>query len=310
MKVVRKKSELKIANGTVVALGNFDGIHTGHAKILNVLTSRAAVLGVPSLVYTFEPHPMKLVSPKKSPALITLLDKKIELIKSFGIKKLVLARFDETLRRHNPREFVQRVLVDELHAKEVIIGHDFSFGRAKSGTAEVLNKLGMEKDAGFKVRIVPAHKKNGKVVSSSSIRELIRAGDISSASKLLGRDFELTGTVVRGRSIGKKLGFPTANIKTPSELMPSDGVYAALVRLGKHGKKLYPSVANIGIAPTFKRKKIILEVHLLDFKGSIYGKDIVVTFIKKIRNEKKFSSAEKLKQAIGLDIKKAKKILK
>ena len=309
MKIIKTKKGLTNINGAVVTLGNFDGVHLGHQKILKTVAAKAGKLGAPSVVYTFEPHPMKVVQPKKRLELIIPgAQEKARLIKEFDIDYLVLARFTKGFATKHPADFVRDVLVRGLGAREVYVGSDYSFGRGRRGTVEYLKKLGIE--AGFKVVVVGAAMSGGEVISSSRIRGLIKDGDVSGAQKLLGRAFEVTGRVVRGRDIGSSMGFPTANLKTASELIPGDGVYAATVTIGKGGRKLHRAVANVGNAPTFKRNKTIVEVHLLDFKGSIYGKYIQVQILKKLRNEIRFASADQLKARITKDVALARKVLR
>lgn len=293
-----------ISGGPVVTLGNFDGLHLGHRKILSKIVKRAHSLGVPSVVYTFVPHPLKIVAPDKSPPLITTPEEKAELISELGIDFLVLARFTKGFAAKHPREFIEDVLWKGLRPREVWVGHDYAFGKGKQGTTGYLEKLGAE--LGFKTGVVAAHKKSGAVISSSRIRVLIKQGQVKEAAELLGREFSLTGCVVKGRGAGLPLGFPTANLKTRNELIPKDGVYAAVVELKS---KLYPAVVNIGPAPTFKRRKKIVEVHILDFTATIYDKNIKVFFIKKIRDVQKFATTGELAEQIARDVKKARRAL-
>ncbi|MBI5560663.1 MAG: bifunctional riboflavin kinase/FAD synthetase [Deltaproteobacteria bacterium] len=304
MKVVTNESGIGKVKGAVVTLGNFDGLHLGHQKILRKVYSRANKLARPSLVYTFEPHPLKVVAPGKSPPIIISLGDKLELLEGFGIGCCVLARFTKELAQTHPEEFVREVLVGQLSAREVWVGHDFSFGRGRKGTVRHLKTLG--KKFGFKVFVLPAYRKLGSIVSSSRVRGLIKKGDVEEAGKLLGRYFSLKGKVVRGRDIGRKLGFPTANLVTPCELIPKDGVYAGFVSFNGKG---YQGVINIGRAPTFRRISSVIEVHILDFRRSIYGKDIRVSLVKRIRDEVRFKRAEDLAGQIKRDILMARKIL-
>ncbi len=303
MKVIRDIVGGGVPKKAVVTLGNFDGVHTGHKRILERVCSRAKELGVESLVYTFEPHPLKVLAPAKSPPLLTTLEEKVSLIEECGISTLVVASFTKEFASRRPDEFVGKVLAEELEASEVIIGHDFSFGRAKRGTIEHLKELGME--YGFSVEVVKAHEMLGGVVSSSRIRKLIGSGDVTAAAKLLGRRHSIKGRVVRGRSLGKEIGFPTANLKVTEGLVPQPGVYAVTVEVHGTGSGELTAVANIGSAPTFDRKKTLLEVHIIDFEGSIYGKDIVVDFYEKLREEERFSSPQELGAQIARDVKRA-----
>ncbi len=304
MKVVRTPDQIEGTNGVVLTLGNFDGIHLGHQKILKTLKERAEKTGLPSVVYTFEPHPRKVVSPEKGPPLIITQEEKIALIEGFGIDYLLLAHFTKEFAATHPREFVEDVLAKRLRVREVWVGHDYSFGRGREGSVEYLKE--MAERLGFRVGVIPAFKKEGVIVSSSLIRRLVKEGDVKRAATFLGRPFSLTGKVVKGEDRGTELGFPTANIEVREELLPKEGVYAGLSTI--EGRR-YQSVVNVGRAPTFDRKKTIVETHILDFSGIIYGKDIRVTFVDRIRDEKKFPTVEELTEQIKKDITMARRLL-
>ncbi|MEK7314203.1 MAG: bifunctional riboflavin kinase/FAD synthetase [Deltaproteobacteria bacterium] len=300
MKVIRGKTTIPGIKASVVTLGNFDGVHLGHGKILKSVVKRARAIGANSIIYTFEPHPLKVIAPKKSPPLITTLERKIKRISAIKPDYLVLANFTKEFAATHPKEFAEKALKKTLRAKEVRVGHDFSFGKRKLGTAESLKKLGNA--LRFKVFVIPAYKKDGSIVSSSRIRTLVKNGEVFEANRLLGYPFSLTGRVVKGRSVGKKLGFPTANIKTDNELLPCRGVYAAYAVIGK---KRRPAVVNIGTAPTFKRGKTIIEAHILGFKCSIYGRIVLIEFMKMLRPEERFKNKEELSLRIKKDVKAA-----
>ncbi len=291
------------AGDKVLTLGNFDGLHLGHRKILEKVRERAGKLGCASVVYTFEPHPLKVVAPEKSPPLILDPEKKTELVASLGIDYMVIARFTKGFAAKHPRQFVLEELVP-LRVREVWVGHDFSFGKGKSGTAEYLEALGRE--LGFSVRVASAYRKGGDVVSSSRIRGLVAVGRVGEAGRLLGRPFSIRGRVVRGMDRGKELGFPTANLEARSELLPADGVYAAYAVL--EGKRI-EAVVNVGTAPTFGGKKRCIEAHILGFRGDIYGKDIEVEFVRRLRGERAFASMDALARRISKDAERAGRIL-
>ncbi|MEE8575475.1 MAG: bifunctional riboflavin kinase/FAD synthetase [Thermodesulfobacteriota bacterium] len=305
MKII-KDGQKRIVKDAVLTLGNFDGLHLGHRLILKKLTKRAAELGAPSIVYTFEPHPLKIVSPLISPQLITTLKDKIKLIEETGVDFIHLAKFTKEFAAKHPRDFVQDILVNKMNVREVLVGHDYKFGKGKCGTIDYLKKLGLE--FGFGVSVIPAYIKGGKVVSSSRVRALVKSGSVRSAAALLGRDFVITGKVVRGKNLGKEIGFPTANLKSKAELIPLKGVYAVYVTIGGKRRK---GVMNIGFAPTFEggSKKISLEVHILNFNSDIYGREVEVSFIRRLRGEKVFKNAKELASRIKIDIKRARKIL-
>ncbi|MFQ5586440.1 MAG: bifunctional riboflavin kinase/FAD synthetase [Thermodesulfobacteriota bacterium] len=304
MKVIESDKSYRATKPTVLTLGNFDGVHLGHQRILQRVVQRAEQLNLPSVVYTFDPHPLKVVAPHKSPPLITTGSDKARLIASFGISRLVLAQFTREFAAQHPTEFVEDVLMNQLKVREVWVGHDYTFGRGKRGTVEYLKELG--RGFGFAVHVVPAQKKNGTIVSSSLVRRYIQGGNVRDAAQLLGRHYTITGTVVEGDRRGREIGFPTANIASDGELMPKDGVYAAYVNLGR---KRRPGVANIGLAPTFGREHPVLEVHIIDFKRPIYGREVRIEFVERLRGERSFNDVGGLVRQITRDIEKAREAL-
>lgn len=305
MEVIKDIKKLKgKIKPPILTLGNFDGVHLGHQRILERVRMRARELDCPSVVYTFEPHPLKVIAPHKSPPLITTFEEKGRLIAQFGIDYLICAHFTKEFASQHPRRFVKEVLVDGLSVKEVWVGHDYAFGSGKKGTVGYLKRLG--KEFGFGVHIIPAYKRGGGVVSSSRVRGLIQKGRMKEGTVLLARYYSVTGRVVKGRDRGKGLGFPTANIMANSELLPRKGVYAVFVNLGK---KTYPGVANIGISPTFGEGRLTFEVYILGFKSNIYGRGIKVAFVNRIRDEVRFEAPELLVDAIGKDVERAGGIL-
>lgn len=298
MKVIRKGIGVKGIKGGVVTLGNFDGIHAGHQSILRRVVKRARSLGRPSVVYTFDPHPLKVVAPHKSPQLILDMKDKESVIRGLGVDFLVFARFTRAFASKHPAEFVEEVLVKGLKAKEVWVGADFSFGKGRTGTLEYLKSMG--KEFGFKAFGMGPYKKGGAVVSSSRVRGLIKSGEVKKAGVLLGRPYTVKGRVVKGRGIGRGLGFPTANVGVTSEIIPLGGVYAghAVIK-----DKRYPAVVNIGIAPTFGRRRLSVEAHILGgFKENIYGKEIRVEFSRRLRSERKFRDKDALARQILRDM--------
>lgn len=286
-----------------MTLGNFDGVHLGHMRILNRVLGRARLLGVPAVVYTFEPHPLKIVAPHRSPQLLLGVNDKVRLLKEAGIDCLVLARFTKGFAAKHPREFIEEELVAN-RVSEVWVGHDFSFGHGRTGTVEYLKELGAELD--FRVVVAPAYMRRNSVVSSSRIRELVKAGDLKAAAVLLGRRYSIQGRVVRGRKVGKGLGYPTANITVTSELLPGDGVYAGYAVVDGLRHK---AAINVGSAPTFGVDGRRIEAHLLDFAGNIYGKRVEVVFVKRLRDVTAFASTEALVSQIERDVKKARAML-
>lgn len=302
MQIIKKSRNIKSG---VLTLGNFDGVHLGHQEILKKVKTRAELLGCPSIVYTFEPHPIKVVAPHKHLPLITTFDDKIELIKRFDIDFLICARFTKEFASQHPREFVKNELVKRLNVQEVWVGHDYAFGRGKLGTVDYLKEMGDE--FGFKAHVVPAFKKGSAIVSSSKIREAVLNGDVKKAETLLGRLYSISGKVIKGRNRGKQMGFPTANIDTQNELIPKNGVYAVFCEM----KGLnYQAVVNIGTNPTFEDNgSVNIEVHIMDFNGSLYGRRLKIHFAQRIRDEIKFKTVDELVKQIKKDIKKARALL-
>ncbi|MFQ5736836.1 MAG: bifunctional riboflavin kinase/FAD synthetase [Thermodesulfobacteriota bacterium] len=305
MKVLKNGRGARAIKSCVLTLGNFDGLHLGHGRIIKKVVKRAEALGCPSVVYTFEPHPLKVVSPHKSPPLLLDLEDKIRLIEGFGVDYLVLARFTREFAERHPAEFVEEVLVKTLSVSEVWVGHDFSFGRGRTGTVELLKSLGGA--FGFSASAIPAFVKLGGVVSSSRIRALVKEGGVKEAAALLGRGYSIKGKVVKGENLGREIGFPTANLRTTSELLPADGVYAAYATFSGQRRG---AVVNIGTAPTFGGRERCVEVHIFGFEGSIYGRKMEVSFVRRLRSETAFGSKEALVRQIEKDSKRARRILK
>ena len=304
MKIFKTSRALsRVVRGPILTLGNFDGLHLGHRKIISKVSERARRLDSPSVVYTFEPHPLKVVAPSMSPPMIVDAVAKAALVEALGIDFMVIAEFTKEFAAKHPRAFVEEEIVP-LRPREVWVGHDFSFGKAKAGTVDYLRHLGEE--FGFTVLVIPAYMKGGEVVSSSRIRKLVSVGRLAEAAGLLGRNFSMSGKVVKGRNIGRELGFPTANLSTGAELMPADGVYAA--RAAGSGKR-HGAIVNIGVAPTFGGKARCVEVHILGFRDNIYGKKIEVEFVRRLRGERAFKSKEALITQIRKDSERAARVL-
>ncbi|MEW6109761.1 MAG: bifunctional riboflavin kinase/FAD synthetase [Nitrospirota bacterium] len=297
----------KITTGfdkSVITLGNFDGLHLGHQELIKMVIKRAKEIGALSLVVTFRPHPLKILAPEKCPPLISIYEEKIRLFEKLGIDALVKIPFTLDFSSMTPRDFVKNILCDLLGAKEIFVGYNYRFGKGREGNIKKLKELGEE--FGFSVIEVEQISLNGVVISSTKIRQLLKNGEVEQAAGFLGRDYAITGIVVKGDGRGKGLGFPTANIASKHAIIPSDGVYA--VRLFARDK-YYNGVANIGMRPTFDKKELAVEVHVFDFNEDLYGEEITVYFIKKIREEKKFLNAEALIRQIKSDIGVAKEIL-
>mgnify|MGYP005831603509 CR=1 FL=1 len=284
-----------VADGSVVTIGNFDGVHVGHHAILSLVKQRARELVVPSIVVTFHPHPRKVLSSPEHLRLLLDKKEKCALLEKIGIDALVTLNFDKSFASQTPVEFIERWLM-KFNPKAVVVGYDFSFGRGGAGTLEILKEEG--KIRGFVVEVVEASRVDGMVVSSSRIRNLIEAGEIAKANRMLGRPYSLHGSVVKGHGRGRKIGFPTANIDSSAEVVPADGVYAGEVVLA--GNAL-PAMVNIGTNPTFEDMVRTIEACILDFDGDIYGREAEVRFLERIRPEIKFNSVEELVKQIEKD---------
>jgi riboflavin kinase/FMN adenylyltransferase len=315
MEIKRLEDIKEPPKNTIITIGNFDGVHLGHQKIIREVVLSAKRHKGTSVVMTFDPHPVKFFHPERDFHLLTLCDEKAKIIEKLGVDILLCVRFDRNFASLMPENFIKDILVDKLQTKEIIIGPDYRFGKGKKGDIELLKKEG--KKYGFGVKIIKPVKMKGEVISSTKLRNLIKKGDVKKAGLFLGRPYTIEGTVVKGTGRGSRLlGFPTANILSGAELIPKEGVYAVKVSLEevfseKKGRDiLLDGVMNIGTNPTFGNNTITLEVHILDFHEDILNRLIKVYFIERLRNEKRFPSLEGLKRAIEKDIEKAREILK
>ncbi len=294
---------------SVIAIGIFDGVHLGHQKILKKVTKAAKAKRLKSVVLTFEPHPASVLSPRTTIPFLTTLTHRLNIIAEFGIDVCVTLKFNKRLAALSAEGFTKNILVDKLDAKRIVVGKGFLFGRSKKANANSLKNLG--KKLGFMVECTEQVRYKKRVISSTRIRASIEAGKLCDAVSMLGRRVSVFGTVVKGDRRGNILGFPTANINPHHEAIPPSGVYAVRVSIGK---KDFKGILNIGRRPTFygvnhKDKEPLLEVHIFGFDKMIYGKDIEVQFIKRIRAERKFSNRKKLIEQIQKDIIKTKELL-
>lgn len=284
--------------GTVVTIGNFDGVHLGHRAILSLVCRRARELGSEAVALTFEPHPLKLLRPEMDLPLLTTPAQKLELLRESGLDAVVVLPFTREFAALGAREFVLGYFCERLQVREVVIGPDYGFGRGREGNVQLLRELGGV--CGFGVRVVGAVEFDKAVVSSSLIRALLRLGKVAEARRLLGRPYGVEGQVIRGQGRGAKLlKVPTANIQPFNELLPASGIYAVRVH---RGAAVLPGVANIGRCPTFDGGEFSLEVHLLAFDGDLYGEELGVDFVARLREERRFPSIEALATQIHADI--------
>lgn len=286
----------------VLTIGNFDGVHRGHLALFDKVKQRARAIQGHSVVMTFDPHPIKVMKPGNGPHLITPTLQKLELIAREGIDLILCVPFTREFATISAESFVRDILVTRLGLKEMVVGYDYSFGNKREGNIDLLRNMG--ETLGFRIHVVEPVLINEKLVSSTSIRNLVKEGNLSDAKELLGRDYQVSGTVVKGANRGGKLlGFPTANLQLVDELIPRKGVYAVTVRMGKN---TYYGVTNIGYNPTFGNDALSIETHVLDFSGALLGQTIKINFLYRLRDERTFGSVEELSDQIALDIQHAK----
>ncbi|OGQ72733.1 MAG: riboflavin biosynthesis protein RibF [Deltaproteobacteria bacterium RIFCSPLOWO2_12_FULL_60_16] len=288
----------------VLTLGNFDGIHLGHQALLQHVVEDAKALGGHSVVLTFEPHPLQLLAPERAPRLILTHKDKMILLQSFGVDAVVIQAFNAAFAKVEAEEFMQRHLVGRLGVRKMWVGRDLRFGKGRKGRVEDLIRWGGR--SGFEVGIVEPVELGGVRVSSSRIRSLIERGDVRQAERFLGRLHFVTGRVARGHQRGRQLGFPTANIAPRTEVLPLDGIYATFLEADD---RLWPSVTNIGVNPTFGEGPRTVESYVFDFADDLYGRTVKLFFVQRLREEQKFSSAETLVEQMREDVRRAQEVL-
>ncbi len=298
----------KPLKNAVITIGNFDGVHIGHQALFHEVIEQAAAISGTSVAMTFEPHPIRVLTQNNHPPLMTLYEQKVELIESSGIDMLIIIPFTQEFASMSAKAFIQDLLIGRIGMKAVVVGKDYTFGRDREGNLNLLKTFAQEFD--FEITVadwVSMPREGVGRISSTKIRQLVTEGRVRKARKMLGRHYQIRGTVITGRNRGGKyLGFPTANIKLNDELCPKTGVYAVTVQ--HHGKR-YNGVANIGFSPTFDDHIFTVEVYILDFEEDIYGQKIRVNFVKRLRDEKKFSSITELAGQIQNDVKEARAVL-
>lgn len=289
----------RATTSTVLAIGNFDGLHLGHRALLDRLTAKARELALPAAVMTFEPHPRELFTPEQAPARLTSLREKLALIEACGVDRAYVCHFTPRLAALAADEFVERLLVRGLAVRHLIIGDDFRFGRGRGGDFATLQQAGVEHN--FGVEAMHTVDVDGERVSSSRVREVLAEGDLEHAARLLGRPYNISGRVVHGDKIGRRIGWPTANIQLKRKHVALTGVFA--VTVSGIDKRHLPGAASLGVRPTLGNGlKAVLEVHLLDFDREIYGEHLTVHFLHKMRDEMKFASLDALSAQIARDV--------
>lgn len=310
MEIIQGLENIKRSfNRPVVTIGNFDGVHLGHQRIFERVREESLRIGGESIIITFEPHPLKILSPKSFIPILTPFKMKIKFIEETGIKTVLCINFSSAFSEISPQDFIKTILVEKLNVRKVIIGYNYHFGKDQKGDVKTLLEAG--KFFNFETEVIEALKIDNTIVSSSKIRELIKNGDIEKASRLLGRNYIIIGKVIKGSGRGMSIGFPTANIEILDQLYPKRGVYAVRVLWNN---EIFNGVANIGINPTFlpaeyedKIEKPSFEVHILNFNKDIHGKEIQVSLIRRIRDEIRFANVSDLIEQIKLDIQWAQK---
>ncbi|WOF73047.1 bifunctional riboflavin kinase/FAD synthetase [Parvibaculaceae bacterium PLY_AMNH_Bact1] len=310
MHVIRHTEDMATAErGGAFALGNFDGVHLGHQQVIGRASAVAVEKSAPSGVLIFEPHPQQFFFPEKPFFRLTPFRAKTRLLEGLGLDVLAALPFDAKMAERSAESFVQDILVEGLGASHIVVGYDFRFGKGRAGDGTLLQK--MAGDLGFGVTIVEEVTNEGVTYSSTRIRECLNAGDPEGAARLLGHWWSVETHIVKGDQRGRTIGFPTINLPLEEHVEPALGVYAVLIEIedGLH-KGVYKGVANIGRRPTFNKSDVLLEAHLFDFEGDLYGAHAAVSFVEYLRPERKFDGLDSLKAQIALDSEQARERLK
>lgn len=291
---------------TAITIGNFDGVHLGHLKVIQHLKERAKEKQLPTVAVTFEPHPVKILNPTKGLRMIFPISTRTRLIALEQVDYLAIINFTKELAAMSAEQFTREYIVEKFKAKLVVVGYDFNFGHYGDGDAKMMSGLGAK--LGFEVDQVEPYEVEGRVVSSSRIRRLIRSGEMEMVAKLMGRPFHLTGHVITGKNRGGRLlGFPTANLSRQQEIVPAFGVYVTIVKLGDG--RVIAGAANVGYNPTFETEGLKIEAHLLDFSDNIVGQPIEIYFLSRIRDEMRFDTVDHLVAQMQRDVSYVKKFL-
>ena len=299
MRIFQDLSEVTRDDNTIITLGTFDGIHAGHKLIIEEVVKKASDLGGRSFLITYHPHPRKVITSQNQLNLLSTPSEKAEIFRSLGIENLLIVNFTKKFSRLSPDAFIDNYIINGIGTKEVIIGYDHHFGKGRGGDQDFLYTMG--NNFGFEVSIIQEYKMNNVTVSSSTIRRALLEGKISEANEYLGRQYAFTGTVIEGDKRGRELGFPTANLRIDDEdkLLPALGIYAVEVTFNDNKKQ---GLLSIGRRPTFyELGDVVPEVYLFDFDENIYGEEITISLVERIRGEEKFSSADELMEKMNKD---------
>ena len=303
MRLFHGYENAEIARPTVLTLGVFDGLHLGHQLIISTVVERARTTGAVPTVITFDPHPRAVLHPESAPPLLQTFDQKIEAFGVLGVEQTIVIRFTRDFARRSAAEFLRDVVHERLHAKEVYLGRGFAFGKGREGNIELLRRVSSE--LGFTADEVAEVRLRGQRISSSRIRELLAAGRVNLARRMLGRPYGVEGRVVRGAERGRVLGFPTANLRPVNRVIPRGGVYVTATLIEGAWRR---SVTNVGTRPTFENEaEPSIETFVMDWEGDLYGDVVRVRFLHRLRDERRFASVEELKQQIARDAARARK---
>ena len=306
MKIFRDIDDPRLSiAGTIATMGNFDGVHLGHQALVRNTVEESKRMSCPSTVLTFEPHPLKVLAPERAPLLILSYEDKMALLQSLGVDIVVAQRFNREFASITAEEFVWRFLVNRLKVKKLWVGRDLRFGQGRQGDTESLLRLAPR--AGFEVCVLDPILREGVRISSSKIRQLLEEGHVDKVRPMLGRYHFVSGVVVTGHHRGQELGFPTANIETQTEVVPLNGIYATLIEFKN---QQWRSVSSVGVNPTFGDGPRTVESFILDFEGDIYGERVKLSFVQRIRDEKKFALIQDLVSRMHEDVKQAKALFK
>ena len=304
MKIIRGIKHIPKFRASVVCMGVFDGVHLGHQKIIRKALARAKALGVPSVAVTMNPHPSKILTPSHPRILLHSLEHRLLCLSRMNLDYCLVIAFTQSFSRVSAEDFVRNILIRRLKARAICVGDNFHFGHRALGSADLLRQR--SKESGWEVHAVKVLKAKTRVISSTRIRQLILKGALREAAQLTGRPISLFGMVIRGKGRGKRLGYPTINLDLRSETLPPSGIYAVWAREGRH---IYRGALHLGPRPTFREDKIYAEVHLFSVRKSLYGKEIEIYLVQKIRQVKRFSSSQDLAEQIARDVRQIKQIL-
>lgn len=296
----------------IVTVGNFDGLHVGHRAIMDTVVAEARASRGTAVVYTFDPHPIRVLRPDQAPRLLTTCEQKIELLEQVGIDVVIVEKFDAAFAATSAERFIREILFERIRPIAVYVGYDFHFGRDREGSMRLLTELGPR--LGFSVTIIPEVTMEGSDVNSTRIRKLLVESEVEEAARMLGRPYSIRGRIVRGDQRGRTLGFPTANLEAENEILPGAGVYVGHLLFiddgdPKRGVEL-PAVMNVGTRPTFAGDgRMHAEAHLIDFKGDVYGRRVEMSFSTRLRAERRFTAVDELRAQIAADVRAARSIL-